>query len=397
METNNKVMPDIRNIPKELKSLPQWVCWRLEQDKRSGRDCKVPYSPKNSHRASPNNPATWGTLEEAINCAEKYLFSGIGFMFTAECGINGIDLDHCLESGNLNEIAADILAHLPPTYIEISPSGKGLHIFFKGTLTSGGNRNGKSGVEMYSVSRYFTVTGNKYPGSADYIGTDPGGVLDYIHKKYIIDSRKSKQPAKKSSVQSSVGLPDEELIRLAQTSKDSEAFSALWNGQWQGKFKSQSEADFALCRKLAFWSGRNAEQIDRLFRRSGLFREKWDVQHSAEGSTYGDQTITNACKMTDSIYSPPTQKKPQDIFEQGGSYYRRKYDKYYRITNFIVIPGEMVISDDETQLSCDFVTDSGEKFPQTLLSSDFSTLAKLKGVLNKNTIPGKSCRGFFCA
>jgi hypothetical protein len=34
-------------------------------------------------------------------------------------------------------------------------------------------------------------------------------------------------------------------------------------------------------------------------------------------------------------------------------------------------------------LTCDFITDAGEKFPQTLLSSDFSTLARLKGVLNK--------------
>jgi putative DNA primase/helicase len=97
METSfNLLKIKVENIPSELRALPQWVCWRLEQDKRSGRDCKVPYSPRDSHRASPNNPATWGTLDEALNCAEKYLFSGIGFMFTAESGINGIDLDHCL-------------------------------------------------------------------------------------------------------------------------------------------------------------------------------------------------------------------------------------------------------------------------------------------------------------
>jgi primase-polymerase (primpol)-like protein len=54
-------------------------------------------------------------------------------------------------------VAADILAHLPDTYIEYFPSGSGLHIFLRGTLSSGGNRNSKTGVEMYSKGRYFTI------------------------------------------------------------------------------------------------------------------------------------------------------------------------------------------------------------------------------------------------
>lgn len=70
-------MIEKNNIPKELQNLRQWVCWRLEQDKRSGRDCKVPYSPKTGRRASPSNSETWGSLDEALNCVEKYLFSGI--------------------------------------------------------------------------------------------------------------------------------------------------------------------------------------------------------------------------------------------------------------------------------------------------------------------------------
>lgn len=74
------------------------------------------------------------------------------------------------------------------------------------------------------------------------------------------------------------------------------------------------------------------------------------------------------------------------MFEQGGCYYRHKGDKYHQITNFIVGPIEMVISGDEAQLSCDFVTEHGERFSQALLLSDLSTLARFKAVLNKNTI-----------
>jgi primase-polymerase (primpol)-like protein len=73
------------------------------------------------------------------------VFIGVGFVFAAESEIVGIDIDHCLEDGKLNSVASDMLAHLPPIYIEISPSGKGLHIFLRGVLPPGGNKNSKTG------------------------------------------------------------------------------------------------------------------------------------------------------------------------------------------------------------------------------------------------------------
>ena len=41
-------------------------------------------------------------------------------------------------------------------------------------------------------------------------------------------------------------------------------------------YNSQSEADLALTGKLAFWTGCDTERMDKLFRRSKLFRPKWD-------------------------------------------------------------------------------------------------------------------------
>ena len=54
---------------------------------------------------------------------------------------------------------------------------------------------------------------------------------------------------------------------------------------WQDKHDSQSEADLSLCCKLAFWSGKDKQQMDRLFRKSALFRDKWDTKHHADGAT----------------------------------------------------------------------------------------------------------------
>ncbi|GHV44280.1 hypothetical protein FACS189492_0350 [Clostridia bacterium] len=371
---------DKNQFPKEMATFPNWVCWRLETDK-NGRDTKVPYSPQTGRRASASNPATWGTLDEALYAKEKYLFHGVGFTFDEKCDIIGIDIDHCLDGGVLNAVTLEILAKLPPTYIEISPSGTGLHIFLKGKLGDGGNRNSKVGVEMYSSARYFTMTGNRWRDCADTIAADNGAIA-YIHQTFIAPPKRT---SRRASAATAANLSDDEILRLAQTSKDGDAFSALWSGGWQGKHNSQSEADFALCRKLAFWTARNETQIHRLFRKSALFRQKWDERHSAGGLTYGEQTVSKACSLTTQIYMPPDQKRETEIFEQGSVYYRRKGEKTYQITNFIIEPIEMVLSEDRAQITCDFVTDTGEKIRQQLDAEDFVDTKSFKSVIGKKT------------
>lgn len=37
--------------------------------------------------------------------------------------------------------------------------------------------------------------------------------------------------------------------------------------------------------------GGDAAAIDKAFRQSGLFREKWDERHYASGRTYGKETV----------------------------------------------------------------------------------------------------------
>lgn len=86
-------------------------------------------------------------------------------------------------------------------------------------------------------------------------------------------------------------LDDQALIRKAQQAKGGGAFSELWAGGLAG-YKSHSEADIALCNALAWWTNGDAERVDRLFRQSGLMREKWDRRQS--GSTYGAITIQSA-------------------------------------------------------------------------------------------------------
>lgn len=368
------------NYPRELVGLRQWICWRLEPDPKSDKPRKVPYDPKTGRKASSTNPDTWATLAEAQAAREKYLFTGIGFVFTEAGGIVGVDIDHCRnEDGSFSDTAKAILEKVP-SYTEISPSGTGLHIFYRGAMPGKGNKNSTSGVEMYAAARYFTMTGNQLSGTPDMIA-DGALALPWIHENYI--AKKSGKKAKAKKAQRSISLSDEQVLEKAAAAQNGEDFTALWDGNWQDKFGSQSEADLSLCCTLAFWTGKNKEQMDRLFRSSKLFREKWDNVHHASGATYGEETLEQAIQRTENVYTPGGDL---GIFEANGRYMRERGENVYALTNFLVHPLEMLVADEETQMTCDAVTMYGEPFRLTFMTSDFASAQKFKAVLNKRTI-----------
>jgi hypothetical protein len=85
-------------------------------------------------------------------------------------------------------------------------------------------------------------------------------------------------------------LDDETVIQKALGAKNNQKFARLWSGDISGH-PSHSEADQSLCWELTFWT-QNSQQIDRLFRRSGLMRDKWD--HHPQ---YAELTIAKALDL----------------------------------------------------------------------------------------------------
>ena len=118
---------------------------------------KVPITPGGVFARS-NDRTTWRDFDTACRAAQARGIDGVGFMFDGT-GIAGIDLDHCLRDGVLEPWAAEIVAACAGTYIEVSPSGNGLHIFGRGVV---GNGRRSDGIEVYDRGRYFTVTGNRW-------------------------------------------------------------------------------------------------------------------------------------------------------------------------------------------------------------------------------------------
>ena len=79
---------------------------------------------------SPDN-STWATFDRSVAaCGQRRDLSGIGFVFSAEDGFCGVDLDNSIdpETGKLKPWASQLAARLN-SYTEISPSGKGVKIF----------------------------------------------------------------------------------------------------------------------------------------------------------------------------------------------------------------------------------------------------------------------------
>jgi primase-polymerase (primpol)-like protein len=151
--------PIIENIPEELTERPQWVCWRLEE--RKGKMTKVPYTPGTLRRASSTDLMSWRTFSEAVAASEagEPPYDGIGYVFCSGDPFVGIDLDSCRdpETGAVAEWAQEIIDDASEGYVEVSPSGTGIHIIIEGRVRGGGIRRGP--IEMYSHGRFFTISG----------------------------------------------------------------------------------------------------------------------------------------------------------------------------------------------------------------------------------------------
>ena len=302
------------SIPAKLKSINQWVLWRwVERKGQLGKWTKPPFQ-VSGNDAKVNDPTTWATFGAALAARNPGRFSGIGIVLTPELGIVGVDLDHCLNPATreLESWAKDIVDALP-TYWEISPSGEGLRGFVKGTLPQEGRKKGH--VEMYNSGRYVTVTGHQFGGMV----TDENGIVNdapteiaelpdkllAVHTKVFTKEISKESPKTFSPVVTSLPFKhdDHELFALIRRGKKGASFDALMAGDTSAYADDNSAADMGLCNILAFYTGKDAVRMDRIFRQSGLMREKWDKAHHSDGQTYGQGTINRAIMGCREVYS----------------------------------------------------------------------------------------------
>jgi hypothetical protein len=181
-----------------LKAIPQWVCYKNEIKADGEKPAKMPKNPHFGGNASSTNSETWGTFLDAVRAKKRYNMTGLGWVFTEEAGIIGIDLDDCIdEAGQVEAWSREIVDDLH-SYTEISPSGRGLHIFVYGQIPKAlGPAPGRK-IEMYSRARYFTMTGDMLPGSFEKIAHRQAA-LDKLWKAENEYRRPESKPAPQST------------------------------------------------------------------------------------------------------------------------------------------------------------------------------------------------------
>ena len=298
------ILVSVKKIPKAIQERAQWVNWKYVQRDGEPKPTKVPINAKTGGNASSTNRQTWSTLQTALNRLEEGGdVDGIGYVF-ADDHI-GVDLDNAIDDGgNLKPWAADIVREFC-SYTELSPSRKGVHIITAGALPEdwkGVNKPYEDGkIEIYSRRRFFTMTGDSING--DYSSLhDCSAIAKELYKRIGGLKPNGNGNGRHHHYQSS-DLHETDL-RLEAALRDP-IFSRLWYGDTSGNKNDDSAADLALCNRIVFYFGADEDVVDRLFRQSKLYREKW------ERGDYRKWTIDKAIEGTTERYTEPrkTSKK----------------------------------------------------------------------------------------
>lgn len=217
-------------VPSDLAGRDRWVCWRYqcrdcwETYKRKRGDCpacggdvsKVPVNPHSGDLASSTDGDTWGTVEDARDHhASTADTLGVGFVFTPEDTICGIDLDDARdpETGDPEPWAREIIQTLD-SFTEVSPSGTGYHVYVHGLVPDGGNRKGD--IEIYDEKRFFTFTGDHVDPTPHTVNQRNDSLAE-VHAEYVADDDTDTTDAGKTPPSGDVDLSPGNYLRRRRT------------------------------------------------------------------------------------------------------------------------------------------------------------------------------------
>lgn len=302
---------------------PQFIVYKVVPSKRPGKMDKLPVEAATGRLpvTGAGGSTLWTTHDAALAAANKLGIGvyGVGFSFAPSDPFWFLDIDECYKDGEWSALATELCTTLAGAAVEVSQSGRGLHLFGTGTLPVHSCKNAALGLEFYHEGRFAALTG---AGAAGDCSTDLTAQITAIVEKYFpADPRvTTEQPihAGGGPVSEWRGpADDDELIRRMLGSKpsaasafggratlaqlwgaDVDALSASYPDPAGGRPYDESAADSALAMHLSFWTGRDVERIARLMRRSGLMRDKYD-SHAAYLTGL---TIPNALLKSNGVY-----------------------------------------------------------------------------------------------
>lgn len=307
------MITQVDNIPEELKKLKQWCVYSIVQPKKQGQHKgKIPINPITGKGASSTDSNTWVDFKAAVNKSKKY--DGLGFFFNNN--YIGVDIDDIPEEikkfsqaptdpNNLINWLNGLTNH---SYLEVSQSGKGIHAIVKGKYKLDKNR--RDNFEIYNNGRFFALTGNILNEQKN-IKTISKRKFEELYYSTVGKNNQTTPVEAKNNAPHSNNLSIDEIINKMYASSNGVKIKHLMNGDISN-FNSQSEADLALCNYLAFWTNKDPEKMDAIFRQSKLMRDKWDKKDGA--TTYGQRTINKAIADTIETFNSSRDTTAKNVY-----------------------------------------------------------------------------------
>lgn len=285
-----------KNVPQEMKDLPQWCAFSTAKDENGGFKKKIWNCNAVGAKtwAKSNDPSTWACFSAALEYARKNGCDGLSFALTPESGIFCVDLDDCKINGKYTDTAWGVYNAAKQTYCERSVSGEGLHFFGKKApgvdFSELGNKNADSTFEFYDRSRFMSVTGDVFMKSKSELRvfSDSDRLIPIIKGQLPI-----KQELKPVTVNHNTAS-DEDVIARIRKSKKAAEFDRMFAGE--NICGDRSRTDLKMMNMLGFFTNGDAEQMKRIFESSGLYRA------GEKSRGYIDKTIQ---KALGSMYGTP--------------------------------------------------------------------------------------------
>ena len=289
----NPVPVNMQAVPKGLERYNQFINWRLVPDTDNPGEYKKLPCDLNGKIINSHDRQYWLPADKAAMSPH-----GIAFVFADTDPFWFIDLDGAWDGHRWSDVAIWARDFFPGCAIEVSLSGKGLHLFGCGSHAlprDHGCKNTANGIELYTTGRFCALTGTHAAGDAwiDFSGRMAEFV---VHAGLKPRTEALSEAVTGEGVDPRYTGPtdDDELIRLMCGAAGSfkAGFGAkchakaLWEADraeltkhWpvtkaraDGATWDWSAADAALMWHLSFWTGRDAERMARLFERSALYR-----------------------------------------------------------------------------------------------------------------------------
>ena len=291
-----------------LTECAQFILWTTTEDGR-----KLPISPHTYQVCNAHDPAAHVTAADALAAAKPGY--DVGFVFTKADPFYFLDIDGALDGNKWSPLALELLTALSGAAVEVSQSGRGLHIFGKSATLPHAKKNISLGIELYTSDRFVALTGTNALGNA---GTDTTSALTAVVSRYFPVTPGTTPGDWTDEPVEEWGGPasDDDLLQKAlatvsarSTFGGGASFADLWAADEDAlgtafpdsegvRPYDASSADMALAQHLAFWTGKDCERMARIMRNSSLKREKW------EREDYIHRTILRAVSLQERVYSP---------------------------------------------------------------------------------------------